>query len=250
MMDPVVSIVTPAFNSEKFIGDCLGTVSDQTFSEWEHIIVDDGSSDSTRELLKVASERDYRVVPVFLDSNSGAAVARNNGIDIARGKYIAFLDADDLWDKDKLLRQIEFMEDGAIDFSFTPYRALSPNGNVQIVDSRSISKVNKVDLLMKQVTMGCSTVIVRRECVGQMRMPNIRRAQDYAFWLLLLDQIPFALKYHEPLSSYRILPGSVSRNKVRKAFYQFLVYHKYIRLPLYKSFYYFLYYAKNAIIRK
>lgn len=249
-MVPLVSIITPVYNSEKYIYDCLSTVSDQSFLEWEHVIIDDGSLDSTRELLKKASARDHRIVPVFLDSNSGAAVARNKGIDVARGTFIAFLDADDLWDKDKLQRQIDFMEGNSIDFSFTPYRALSPNGNVQVVDSRSISKVSKVSLLMKRVTMGCSTVIVRRESVGQMRMPNIRRAQDYAFWLLLLDQIPFAMKYHEPLSSYRILPGSVSRNKVRKAFYQFLVYYKYMRLPLYKSFYYFLNYAKNAIIRK
>ena len=123
-MNNLVSIITPSFNSSKFIQECIDSVTSQTFKNWEMIIVDDCSNDNSREIISDLSAKDERLTSIFLEENIGAAAARNVAIRQAKGKYIAFLDSDDIWNKNKLEKQIAFMNEKDIAFSFTSYQPI------------------------------------------------------------------------------------------------------------------------------
>ena len=123
-MNSLVSIITPCYNSSKFIEDCINSVLAQTYTNWEMIIVDDLSEDNSKEKIIVLSQNDTRIKTIFLDKNIGAAEARNIAISKAKGKYIAFLDSDDLWMPTKLEDQIYFMQKKDIAFSYTTYQSI------------------------------------------------------------------------------------------------------------------------------
>ena len=127
-MSNLVSIITPSYNSSKFIMDCVNSVISQKFQYWEMIIVDDCSNDNSREIISDLTAKDERIKSIFLEENVGAAEARNIAIRQSKGKYIAFLDSDDIWNKNKLEKQITFMNDNDIAFSFTSYQPISEGG--------------------------------------------------------------------------------------------------------------------------
>ena len=127
-MSNLVSIITPSYNSSKFIMECINSVISQTFQNWEMIIVDDCSNDNSREIISDLTAKDERLKSIFLEENVGAAEARNIAIRQSKGKYIAFLDSDDIWNKNKLEKQITFMSEKNIAFSFTSYQPISEGG--------------------------------------------------------------------------------------------------------------------------
>ena len=247
---PKVSVVTPCHNGAEWLEACYRSLRAQTFEDWEWLIVDDGSSDSSRDILASLETGDQRVKPTRLTKNAGAGVARNAALDAACGDYLAFLDVDDAWLPEKLSRQMTVMDEGA-GLSFTAYRVRGPSGTAEgVIDRASPDRATRQDLLMKRVTMGCSTVMARRELVGDKRFPSIRRGQDFLFWLMLLEEAGEAVKVNDVLSEYRITPGSVSRNKFRKAAGQWWMYRRPLGLSLLVSAFYFFHYAKNAVFRK
>lgn len=243
---PLVSIITPTFNSEKFVGETIYSVLNQTYSNWEMIIVDDCSTDHTVELVKAYQNWDNRIKLIELEENGGAAIARNVAIKHAKGRFIAFLDSDDLWLPEKLERQLEFMLKKDIAFSFTKYIRIYENGE----ETKAISKTPKsvdYDYLMKHCVIGCLTVMIDTEKTGEIQMTNIRSRQDYALWLTLTRKGFLAYGLPEVLARYRLVKGSVSSNKWKVAKQNWYLYRHIEKQSLSKSIWYFLNYAYTGI---
>lgn len=246
----MVSIITPTFNSSKFIKDTYTSILSQTVTDWEWLVTDDCSTDDTWSILRGFAESDERVKIVRNEKNSGAAVTRNRSLSRINGEYIAFIDADDIWKPEKLQVQLSFM-DNRIDFSFTAYEIISENGNTldKFVDLHHLGEFTYEDMLRKKATMGCSTVILRRSAFEGLQMPLIRTGQDYAFWLKLLRTGKKAHLLNKPYTKYRIVNNSISRNKVKKAKRQWQVYREIENLNLFKSAECFFFYAFRAVFR-
>ena len=172
-MSDLISIITPYYNSSKFIDECVNSVLLQSYCNWELLLVDDCSNDNSKELLLNIEKKDGRIKVIFLDNNIGAANARNVAIQKAKGKYIAFLDSDDLWDSKKLDKQISFMVQNDIAFSFTSYESISENGLDIISVIKAPYKMTYNDYL-KNTIIGCLTVVIDIEKVGDFEMPSIR----------------------------------------------------------------------------
>lgn len=210
---PLVSIITPSYNSEKYIRETVKSVQEQTYTNWEMIIVDDCSKDNSRAVLEELANEEERVKIHFFQENSGAAVARNAAIRLAKGKYIAFLDSDDKWKPNKLQTQLEFMQKNNYAFTFSGYDLMNENGELL---GKSVKIPESIDYhgLLKNTIIGCLTVILDKEKVGDFQMPNIRARQDLALWLLIMKRGFKAYGLQQSLAIYRSVPGSVSSNKV------------------------------------
>lgn len=242
----LVSIITPAYNAEKFIAETIESVLKQTYSNWEMIIVDDRSRDRTIEIIKEYQKKDRRIKLIKLEKNSGSAIARNTAMDQSKGKYLAFLDSDDLWLPEKLEKQVAFMENKNIAFSFTRYVRVREDGT----ETTMISKVPEIvtyEDLMKQCVIGCLTVMLDREKIGNMRMVNIRTRQDYAFWLKILRNGYLAYGYPEILAHYRLVENSISSNKVQAAKRNWYVYRSIEKHNLPRALWYFANYGFRSV---
>lgn len=217
---PLVSIVMPAYNCAEFISASIESVRCQTFEAWELIIVDDCSTDGTM-LVAAQFLDDVRINLLKNKENLGGAASRNRAIEVACGRYIAFLDADDLWAPDKLAKQLAFMQANQVGFTFTGYSTTTENGAV-------LGKINvpmKVSFqnLLKHNYIGCLTAIYDTEPYGKFFMPLVRKRQDFALWLELLKKFDFAHGLQENLGFYRIRAGSLSASKVDAFKYYWLV---------------------------
>jgi|TARA_B110000914_G_scaffold209496_1_gene207900 teichuronic acid biosynthesis glycosyltransferase TuaG len=253
MKNELISIITPTYNSSKYLQDTIKSIISQTYEKWELIITDDCSTDETVAIIKTHILLDSRIKLYQLDKNSGSASARNNSIKFSKGVFLAFLDSDDLWEKDKLNKQLLFMKDNNFSFSFTGYSIINDLGifKGETVDTKQIGSFSYKDMLAKKATLGCSTVMLYKKTFeGLLNMPLLRTGQDYAFWLKLLKNtnqkahiLPIAL------TQYRINPNSISRNKIKKAKRQWTIYRNNENLNLVKSSYYFCFYAFRAIFR-
>jgi len=246
----LISIVTAAYNCEPFIEATYESLRRQTLEDWEWIVVDDCSTDGTLDLLRKLAAVDARIRVVRNYENQGAAKSRNKAIERADGEFIAFIDSDDLWLPNKLAMQVEFMSD-EVDFSFTAYEIVTEQGlpTGKNIDSEASGFFDYEDMLAKKATLGCSTVMLRRASVGNLRMPLIRAGQDYAFWLSILRRGTKAHLLPEVLTYYRIRRNSLSRNKFRKAFQQWRIYRRLEKIPLLPAIKYFISYATNALTR-
>ncbi|KRJ22110.1 glycosyl transferase [Acinetobacter baumannii] len=243
----LVSIITPSYNSAKYIGKTIDSVISQTYKKWELIIIDDCSTDSSVEIIKDYENKDNRIKLIQLKENSGAAVARNTGIQLARGRFIAFLDSDDSWLPEKLEKQLKFMLINNYYFTYTSYFKI--NENNEILGTMYIpSKVNYSQLL-KTCVIGCLTVIYDAEKIGKQEFPPIRKRQDFALWLKILKKVDYAYGLQENLANYTIRSDSISANKLNAAKYNWFLYRNIEKLSLFVSFYYFLHYVIKGIIR-
>lgn len=247
----LVSIITPSFNGIKYVGETYKSIQAQTYQNWEWMVTDDCSTDGTYEYLLELAKLDPRIKIFQNIINEGAAVSRNNSIKKASGRFVSFIDSDDLWLPSKLETQIKFMLEKSADFSFTSYELICENGNSlnSKVDTHNIKSVSYEDMLRKKATLGCSTVMLRVAAFNDISMPLIRTGQDYGLWLKLLRDGANAFHLNEVLTSYRILPNSISRNKVKKAIRQWEIYRRIESLSLFKSVECFLFYAWRAVFR-
>jgi len=248
---PMVSIITPAFNCSPTLRETAETVMNQTYKNWEWLITDDCSDEETKKVLLELSCRDSRIKINHFKSNHGAAVARNDAISRSSGDFIAFIDSDDLWDLDKLQVQVQFMQDG-VNFSFTAYSLITEKGQSlnKVVDRQVKKSFGYDDMLKKQATLGCSTVMLRKRAFSDLKMPLLRTGQDYALWLKLLRLGERAYLLPRPLTNYRIVSTSISRNKYKKAMRQWQIYRKVENLGFVKSCHCFCFYAIRAIFRR
>ncbi|MHA1074052.1 glycosyltransferase family 2 protein [Enterobacter ludwigii] len=247
---PLVSIITATFNSEKFIIDTFRSIQAQTYENWEWIITDDCSTDRTMEILHELQKSEPRIKIYKNKENYGAAVSRNNSLKYRKGDYIAFIDSDDIWYPDKLKRQLDFMGED-IDFSFTSFEMVDEAGLPynRIIDHKPLTPLSYKDMLKKNATLGCSTVILRASAFNEIKMPLIRTGQDYATWLSLLKTNKKAYLFPEVLTKYRIVKGSISRNKIKKALRQWEIYRRVEGINIITSSYYFIHYAFKATFR-
>lgn len=245
MYNNLISIITPSYNSEKFISKTIESVLSQTYTNWEMIIVDDCSPDNSNEIIEEYCKKDSRVKLIKLEKNSGPARARNTAIKEAKGRYIAFLDADDLWLPDKLEKQIKFMNENNLSFTYSAYKLIDEEDNdLGVFIPRE--ELTYEDIL-KTNDIGCLTAIYDTEKLGKVYMPNILKRQDYGLWLKILKEIKETKGIVEPLAIYRIRKNSVSSNKLKAAIYQWKIYREVEQLNLIKSLYYFTHYIWNGI---
>ena len=249
MKNNLVSIITPSYNSSRFIVECVNSVISQTFQNWEMIIVDDCSNDNSRDIISDLSAKDERIESIFLKENIGAAEARNIAIRQAKGKYIAFLDSDDIWNEDKLENQISFMNEKDIAFSFTSYQPISEDGKIKYSVIISPKKMSYHSYL-KNTIIGCLTVIIDKEKTGDFQMPNIRSSHDMALWLLIMKRGFSAYGLDENLAYYRIVSTSNTSKKWKAAKEVWDVYRKQEKLNILYSIYCFIGYAFNAIKKR
>ena len=219
-MKPLVSIVTPVYNGEKTIGKTIESVINQTYDKFEMIIVDDLSNDKTVDIIKKYQKEDDRIKLFILDKKGGASGARNFAIKKATGKYVAFLDGDDLWKKDKLEKQVKFMEDNNIYFSYTDYCYIDNDGNDLKQYRKCPKKVSYYRMLLGD-SVGCLTVMYNRKAVGKIKIPELKKRNDYALWCLILKKVRKGYKYNDVLSVYRKSRESLSSGKK----YKLLKYH-------------------------
>jgi teichuronic acid biosynthesis glycosyltransferase TuaG len=252
MSDSFVSIITPTFNAERFIRDTYESINNQSHTNWEWIVTDDCSSDLTVDILLEISGKDSRVTILQNSVNGGAAVSRNRCLDSASGEYIAFLDSDDLWKPGKLLSQLKFMNSFNYKISFTSYELIDENGRSlnKCVDRACLGSIGYKELLKKRATFGCSTVMLRSSVIQGKRMPLLRTGQDYAFWLSLLSNGTRAAHLAESFTRYRVVPGSISRNKGKKALRQWQIYRQHEGLSIAMSTWCFCFYAIRAVFRR
>ncbi|GAA0861352.1 glycosyltransferase family 2 protein [Paraclostridium tenue] len=246
----LVSIITPVYNASSFIKETIQSVQAQTYENWEMILVDDCSKDNSCEIISKFVEDDSRIRYIRLEQNSGAAVARNTAIKNAKGRYIAFLDSDDIWYKSKLEKQIRFMQDGDIAFSFTGYELMTEDGTL-LNKAIKVPKVIDYEGYLKNTIIGCLSVIIDKDKIGYFEMPNIRANQDMATWLYILrDRKCKAYGLNECLAQYRLVNGSISNNKFKAAKSVWNVYRNIENLSIVKSIYVFSNYSINAILKR
>ena len=210
----LVSIICPVYNSEKYLVTAIESVIAQSFDNWELIVVDDGSGDSTGEIVRRYAQRDSRIRLVELGENRGVAHARNVGLQCAAGEWVAFLDSDDYWLPEKLERTLLIAQAEGAAFLFSSYRAISHDGNRVSKQVRVPEKLGYRTLLRANV-IATSTVLVNREAVGEIKMMK-NRSEDFICWLEILKRVQTARGLQEDLVRYRLTKSSLSRDK-RKA---------------------------------
>lgn len=208
----LVSIVMPMYNCARFVAQSIESVLSQTYPHWELLIVDDVSTDNSVEIVNEYASRDERIRLLCNATNSGAAESRNYALREAKGKWIAFLDSDDLWMPEKLEKQIRFMEENGYHFSYTQYRQISEDGDPLGVLCTGPKKVTKA-LLFAYDYIGCLTVMYDREHVGLVQIPNLKKRNDYALWLKVVKHCTCYL-LPEILAQYRVRTvGSITDRK-------------------------------------
>lgn len=240
----LVSIITPMFNSEKFILETINSVINQTYTNWELILIDDCSTDSTLQILP----KDNRIKVISLTENSGSAVARNKGIEMAKGKYLTFIDADDLWFPDFIETSIQTIKTSKVNFVFASYKRLDENLNPLLKDFIVPQKVTYHDIL-KTNSISCLTAFIDIEVLGKKHMPLVRKRQDMGLWLQYLKDINFAIGIKKPLAIYRIRKNSLSRNKWKLIKSQWYFYREVEKLKIFQSIYYFVFWVINGFIK-
>lgn len=250
MREDLVSIIVPVYNAEQFIEETIKSVLKQTYKNWELILVNDKSNDKSADIINENYLKD-NIRLINLEKNSGAAIARNVGIEEAKGKYIAFLDADDLWKKEKLEKQIKFAKKNNYDFTFTGYEFITEEGK-RTEKVVGVPKSINYKQALKNTVIATSGVILNVESLGKdlIKMPNVRRGQDTATWWKILKTGKVAYGLNESLHFYRKNKNSLSSNKFIALKRTWNIYRKVEKLPLIKSMYYFTFYIMNAIKRR
>lgn len=233
-MQPLVSVITPTYNAELFIEETIASVRAQTYTNWEMVIVDDASTDTTTSILKKYAAEDDRIKYHVLKTNAGAAIARNTAIEKATGSYIAFLDADDLWMPEKLSKQVIFMQEKNVEVCFSSYELMNEAGESL---GKMVKALPKVDFskMLKSNYVGNLTGIYNAETLGKVYMPNIRKRQDWALWLTLIKKVGYAYSIGEPLAKYRLRENSISSNKLNLLKYNYTIYRKALKFGAFKS---------------
>lgn len=213
MNNELVSIIMPSYNTANYISDSIQSVLNQTYKNWELIIVDDCSSDNTLEVLSKFNDKRIRVI--VNEKNSGAALSRNKALKEAKGKWIAFLDSDDLWENNKLEKQINFMKENNYHFSYTNYTEIDSDSNplnIVVSGPKVISKHKMFNFCWP----GCLTVMYDRETVGLVQIVDIKKNNDYAMWLQICKKEKCYL-LNECLAMYRKgRTGSISSHSYLK----------------------------------
>lgn len=245
-MEDLVSIITPTYNCGKFINETIKSVLNQTYKNWEMIIVDDCSTDDTEKV--VLKFDDERVKYHKLKINSGAAVARTTAMQLAKGSYMAFLDSDDIWTEDKLEKQLNFMKKNNYVFTCTSYEQIDENGNSL---SKIINPVKKCSYnrLLLDCPVGNFTVMYDVKKMGKFEVPNIRKRNDDALWLQMLKKEKYIYGFNSILMKYRIRKNSISSNKLKVIKYHWILYREIEHLSILRSLFHIFYWCVIKVLK-
>lgn len=248
MPAPTCSIITPCYNSEAYLGSAIESVKSQSTADWELLLVDDYSTDSTPEICQAAQSADPRIQHIRLNKNSGPAIARNSGIFFAQGRYIFFLDSDDIWTSHKIERQLQAFEDSGAALCFSWYDVIDNEG-AYLRTVRSPRKVSHRDFY-RGCPVGCLTAGYDREKVGVIYMPELPMRQDWGLWLRVLEQSEVAVGIQESLAFLRVHEGSLTSNKLRASYYTWKLLREEARLSRTKAGYGVCHHLLTAALRR
>lgn len=239
-MESSVSIITPMYNSETFISETINSVLNQTYKNWELLLIDDCSSDNTLQIAKLFSKRHKNIKVLKNSTNLGAAISRNFGIEKSKGDFIAFLDADDLWKPEKLEKQLDFVKRNNCDVCFSSYELINNKG-------KKLNKLVKAlpvlsyDKLLKSNYIGNLTGLYNTKTLGKIKTTNLRKRQDWLLWLEAIKKSGKPAKgIQESLAYYRVRKDSMSSKKLNLLKYNYWVYRKGLKFSIIKSIYFFI----------
>ncbi len=239
MTDGLVSIITTLYNSESFIAKTIESVQAQTYTNWEMVITDDCSSDNGPELVLQYASKDARIKLLRLDRNGGPGVARNNSILHSEGRYIAFLDSDDMWMPDKLEKQLSLMNKTGCGMVFSSYYTCDENNTITgMVKCRRRIPYWRI---VCDNAIGFLTMMYDTKLIGKELLPVIRKRQDWGLNIKILRKCRFACGVQEPLAMYCIRQGSVSSGKFSLIKYNVAIYHEVLGYSKFRSVITFLF---------
>lgn len=246
--EKLVSIIIPVYQAEKYIKQTIETIKRQTYSNWEAIFIDDSSSDNSFKILKNEISQKIRVVR--LEQNKGPAFARNIGLKLSKGRYICFLDADDLWEVNKIEKQVDFMEKTDCAFSYTAYYYITSEGikcskKVEVPQKLSYKQALK-DTRILTIGVMFDTYKINKELI---KMPDVE-LEDMATWWNILKNGYTAYGINEALAYYRKVKNSRGYNKIKSAKNRWKLYRKHEKISLIKTIYYYIFYMKNSIKKR
>lgn len=250
--DRLISVIVPVYNAGKYIEETIHMVEKQTYKEWELILIDDCSTDNSRKLIKdrIAIRKDEKIRLIEKETNEGAAMARNTGMDAARGRYIAFLDADDVWMADKLQKELAFMEEKQAAFVCTAYEFgdEKARGTGKIVH---VPKTLTYKKALSRTVIFTTTVLLDTSKTGRelIHMPQVK-SEDTALWWKLLRSGYTAYGLDEVLAIYRRPAKSLSSNKLEAIRRIWHLYRKQEGLSVLQSIRYFIFWAFRATARR
>ena len=209
-----VSVIIPVYNVSGFIAQTIDSILFQSYKDVEIILVDDCSTDDSSDIISNYVSVHSNIIYSKLDINQGAAVARNKALSIAKGRYVAFLDSDDMWCDQKLEKQLAFMNEKNAAISCTAMDTIDKDGNSLGTIRKVIERID-YDFLLRNTMIATSTVVIDRNITGNFLMPLRRGGQDYATWLMLMRNGEICYGLNEVLSHYRVLSDSLSSNKIK-----------------------------------
>lgn len=227
-MKELVSIIVPTYNTEKFIKQTIESVLSQSYTNWEMILADDASTDKTIVIIEEFAQKDSRIKLLKLPENRGNGFARNAALEKATGKYIAYLDADDLWFPEKLEKQIQFLKTNNLHFTFSFYDSIDEEGNNLYRRVESPNPLTYKQLFFCNY-VGNLTAIYDADYFGKIILETSQKRQDWRIWLTILKQIKMAKPVPESLAFYRIRKDSVSSSKFKLIKHNFAVYREFHR---------------------
>ena len=248
MENKLVSIITPSYNSERFISETINSIINQTYINWELLITDDCSKDNTISIVKSFQKKDSRIKLFVLKSNGGAGLARNNSIRNAKGRYIAFCDSDDQWKIDKIEKQLGFMDRLSLKFTYSSYDVVDEFGYFMSVIEAP--KTISYKMLLNNNYVGCLTAIYDRKLLGNLYMNEIRKRQDWALWLHIMKMLKTTKGMSDSLAIYRVRSNSISTNKVEMLKYNYQIYNIVLGYNHLLSFFLITNYIFQYLIKK
>ena len=247
-LKPLVSIITPCYNSADFIRLTLNSIAEQTYTNWELIVIDDQSTDNTTEIVEVFAQQHNNVKLIKLDKNGGVANARNIGLEHVSGKYVAFLDSDDVWLAEKLYKQVAYMEAENLPMSFCAYHRINEAGAIISRKIEAPVSINYDQLLSHNVII-FSTSLTLTSAIGNLKFKKAGH-EDWIFWLDLFKMCGSGYGINEPLALYRIRSNSISSNKLKVVGYTWKILREHEKIGLLRSMYLFSKYAFSTVWKR
>ena len=246
---PLVSVIMPSYNAEKYIAESIESVLHQTYTNWELLITDDCSSDRTPEIVQSYCQQDPRISFVVAKQHSGIAKTRNQSIARAKGQFIAFLDNDDLWVPEKIEKQVRFIVKNNYAFVYSAYELMNEDGTPK---GKTIKTAGVVDYnkYLRNTIIGSGTIMLDQDQTGSLVMPDNATSDDMALWCKILKDGHQAYPIPEVLMRYRVRSNSASANKLKAAKDVWLVYRNQEKLSFFHALTCFCCYAFNATIKR